>query len=92
MANGELTSSLPAADDFDRRNADWYIDKGVQALVFIGGISAIIFIIGIFVFISKEALGFIANNLDVVELFGDPRDLLLALRTAGPRLLAEIEP
>jgi len=33
------------AADFDRRNADWYIDKLVQLLVFIGGISAIIFVV-----------------------------------------------
>ncbi|MDJ0982074.1 MAG: hypothetical protein QNI94_10640, partial [Kiloniellales bacterium] len=47
--------------DFDRRNADWYIDKVVQILVFIGGISAIIFIIGIFVFVTKEGLGFLVG-------------------------------
>jgi hypothetical protein len=32
---------------FDRLNRDWYIDKLVQLLVFLGGISAIVFIIGI---------------------------------------------
>ena len=72
MANGELTSSLPAADDFDRRNADWYIDKAVQAVVFIGGISAIIFIIGIFVFITKEGFGFILDRFDFTEFFTSP--------------------
>ena len=35
-------------DALDRRTMDWYIDKLMQSLVFIGGISAIIFIIGIF--------------------------------------------
>ena len=72
MANGELTSSLPAADDFDSRNADWYIDKAVQALVFIGGISAIVFIIGIFVFITKEGFGFILDRFDFTEFFTSP--------------------
>ena len=72
MANGELTSSLPAADDFDRRNADWYIDKAVQAVVFIGGISAIIFIIGIFIFITKEGFGFILDRFDFMEFFTSP--------------------
>lgn len=72
MANRELTSSLSAADDFDRRNADWYIDKGVQALVFIGGISAIVFIIGIFVFITKEGFGFILDRFDFKEFFTSP--------------------
>jgi phosphate transport system permease protein len=59
--------------DFDRRNADWYIDKAVQVLVFIGGISAIVFIIGIFVFITKEGAGFLFERFDIVEFFGSPR-------------------
>jgi phosphate transport system permease protein len=58
-----------AISDFDRRNPDWYIDKLVQVLVFIGGISAIIFIVGIFVFITKEGIGFILNTMDVGEFF-----------------------
>ena len=30
---------VPARDsDFDRLNKDWYVDKTVQALMFIGGI------------------------------------------------------
>ena len=55
-----------ATQDFDRRNRDWYIDKLVQVVVFIGGISAIVFIIGIFVFITKEGFGFILNTMDPV--------------------------
>ena len=61
-----------AIADFDRRNLDWYLDKLVQVLVFIGGISAIIFIIGIFVFITKEGIGFILNTMDVGEFFLSP--------------------
>jgi phosphate transport system permease protein len=57
--------------DLDRRGWDWYADKAVAVLVFVGGISAIIFIIGIFVFITKEGIGFIAA-LDVGEFFGSP--------------------
>jgi phosphate transport system permease protein len=57
----------------DRRNLDWYIDKFVQTIVFIGGISAIIFVIGIFVFITKEGLGFVINTLDFKEFFFSPR-------------------
>ncbi len=71
MATVELTSSRQA-DEFDRRNADWYIDKAVQALVFIGGISAIIFIIGIFVFITKEGFGFILDRFDFQDFFTSP--------------------
>ena len=58
-----------AISDFDRRNPDWYIDKLVQVLVFIGGISAIIFIVGIFIFITMEGIGFILNTMDVGEFF-----------------------
>ena len=58
--------------DFDRRNFDWYLDKLVQILVFIGGISAIVFIVGIFIFITKEGIGFIVNTMDVKEFFLSP--------------------
>lgn len=61
-----------AASDFDRRDPDWYIDKFVQVIVFIGGISAIIFIVGIFVFITKEGIGFIIDTMDVKEFFTSP--------------------
>ena len=54
---------------FDRRDADWYVDKVMQLLVFIGGISAIIFIIFIFVFITKEGLDFVVSRLDIAEFF-----------------------
>lgn len=57
----------------DRRNLDWYIDKVVQVLVFVGGISAIIFIIGIFVFITREGIGFIFSSWDPIEFFTSPR-------------------
>jgi len=60
------------ASDFDRRNLDWYTDKLVQILVFIGGISAIVFIVGIFVFITKEGVAFIFNTMDVSEFFLSP--------------------
>ena len=56
--------------DFDHRGRDWYVDKAVTFLVFVGGISAIIFIIGIFVFITKEGVGFIAGPLNVREFLG----------------------
>ena len=60
-------------DAIDRRNLDWYIDKAVQVLVFIGGISGIIFVIGIFVFITKEGMGFIGDRFSVTEFFGSSR-------------------
>ena len=58
--------------DFDRLTRDWYIDKLVQALVFIGGISAIVFIIGIFVFISREGFGFLVGEFNFKEFFFSP--------------------
>jgi phosphate transport system permease protein len=56
--------------DLDTRGAAWYIDRAVSVGVFVGGISAIIFIIGIFVFITREGLGFITGVMDVGEFFG----------------------
>ncbi len=58
--------------NLDRLNSDWYIDKVVQTLVFIGGISAIIFIIGIFVFITKEGMGFLVGDFSFKEFFFSP--------------------
>jgi len=43
----------PVTTDFDRRDRHWYMDKLVQLVVFASGISAIIFVIGIFVFVTK---------------------------------------
>ncbi|MGI9334931.1 MAG: phosphate ABC transporter permease subunit PstC [Gammaproteobacteria bacterium] len=56
-------------EDFDRRDLDWYVDKGVQIVVFLGGISAIVFIVGIFVFITKEGVGFVIDTMDFREFF-----------------------
>lgn len=65
-----LQQSMPA--DFDSRNLDWYIDKLVQAVVFVAGISAIIFIIGIFVFITLEGFGFLLEDFSFREFFLSP--------------------
>ena len=69
----EKTPSLPAqAAAFDKRNRDWYIDKGVQSLVFLGGISAIVFVISIFVFVTIEGFGFLITDFDFREFFFSP--------------------
>ena len=72
---GETGSPLPPVTRAasDRPNLDWYIDKAVQALVFLGGVSAIVFILGIFVFITREGMGFILGELDFREFFTSPR-------------------
>jgi phosphate transport system permease protein len=61
-----------AAYDFARRDLAWYIDMLVRVLVFIGGISAIVFIVGIFIFITKEGLGFIVADFNAKEFFLSP--------------------
>jgi phosphate transport system permease protein len=69
----QAQQAAPRLDpDFDRLNRDWYIDKAVQLLVFLGGISAIVFIIGIFVFITKEGFGFLVGEFDFKEFFFSP--------------------
>jgi phosphate transport system permease protein len=57
---------------FDRLDRRWYIDKAVQILMFMGGISAIIFIIGIFIFISREGFGFLVGEFNFREFFLSP--------------------
>ena len=61
----------PASDEsIDRRDTAWYIDKAVTVLVFVGGISAILFIAGIFVFITREGMGFVLHGFKFSEFFG----------------------
>jgi len=55
-----------------KRDLAWYQDKGIAAFVFLGGISAIVFILGIFVFITKEGMGFILHTMNVKEFFTSP--------------------
>lgn len=59
------------SDEIDRRDVAWYVDKVVGALVFLGGISAILFIIGIFVFITREGVEFLGTRFSVTEFFGE---------------------
>lgn len=53
----------------DRIDGAWIMDKLVQVVMFIGGISAIVFILGIFVFIMREGLAFVFDRFDVMEFF-----------------------
>ncbi|MBT6148861.1 MAG: phosphate ABC transporter permease subunit PstC [Gemmatimonadetes bacterium] len=57
--------------DFDRRDLAWYVDKAVQVIVFACGFSAIIFVLGIFTFITKEGYAFILQ-MDWGEVFTTP--------------------
>ena len=67
-----METTSPKAASFDQLNRDWYIDKVVQVLVFLGGISAIVFIVGIFIFISKEGFGFLVGEFNFKEFFFSP--------------------
>ena len=67
-----LRQSSSSLAEFDRRNLDWYFDKLVQVLVFIAGISAIIFVLGIFIFITMEGFGFLLEDFSFREFFLSP--------------------
>lgn len=62
--------SEDVSTDFDRRGRAWYIDRVVQVIVFAGGISAIVFVLGIFFFIFREGVGFLLGPFDFGEFFG----------------------
>lgn len=61
-----------ATPEVGRRDFAWWLDRVVQGLVFLGGVSAIIFILGIFVFITREGWGFLWTELDPGVFFGSP--------------------
>ena len=58
------------SDEIDKRDLAWYVDKVVGALVFLGGISAILFIIGIFIFITREGVEFLGTRFSLTEFAG----------------------
>ena len=62
-----MSRPTQSAINLDRRDLDWYLDKLVQFLVFFGGFSAIIFVLGIFFFIVREGLDFILQSFNVFE-------------------------
>ena len=61
-----------ASKAIDRRDLAWYVDRLVQGLVFVGGISGIVFVLGIFVFIGREGIPFIVETLEFKEFFTSP--------------------
>jgi len=63
-------TNTPSSGDLDRRGRAWYVDRAVSILVFIAGTSAIILIVGIFVFITREGLGFVVGPMDFGQFFG----------------------
>ncbi len=53
----------------DQLDAAWYVDRLVQLVVFVGGISGIVFVLGIFAFVTKEGAGFLFGRFDPIEFF-----------------------
>ncbi|MCP3918913.1 MAG: phosphate ABC transporter permease subunit PstC [bacterium] len=60
-------------DAADRLGRSWWIDQIARVLVFVGGISAIVFIVAIFVFVASWGLGFALTELDWGEFLTSPR-------------------
>ncbi|MBF0190663.1 MAG: phosphate ABC transporter permease subunit PstC [Magnetococcales bacterium] len=61
------------ANTFDARDKNWYLDKGFEILMFFCGISAIVFVVGIFLFVFKEGMGFIIHDMNLGEFFLSPK-------------------
>lgn len=64
-----MATDVSRPPELDRRDRAWLIDRAVSLLVFAGGVSAIVFIVGIFVFVTREGLGFLTGRFDPVEFF-----------------------
>lgn len=67
MVKKQKIESLELAHTVNRA---WIFDRVAKGFVFIGGISAIVFIISIFIFIFDQGLGFIVEDLKPGEFFG----------------------
>jgi len=63
------TEPAPSTE-LDRRDLAWWVDGVMAGLFFVGGVSAIVFIAGIFVFITREGLPFLTGRFDAAEFFG----------------------
>jgi phosphate transport system permease protein len=72
-ANSGIPSAGKASvHELDRRDRAWWADFAAKTLVFSGGMSAIVFIVAIFVFIATQGLDFAIHRLDWAEFFGSP--------------------
>jgi phosphate transport system permease protein len=57
----------------DRRDASWWQDAAARVLVSIGGVSAILFLVAIIVFIASQGMEFAWNRLSIGELLAGSR-------------------
>ena len=55
-----------------RRSRAWWQDQVARVLVLIGGVSAIVLVLAIFIFVAKEGLGFAFTTLDIKEFLTSP--------------------
>ena len=67
MTQTAQSGAVASPGAMDRRDVAWYTDRIAQWVIFAGGISAIVFIAGIFVFITKEGLDFVLGPLNLGE-------------------------
>jgi phosphate transport system permease protein len=65
----QTLSEVDVVSADDTLDFAWYVDKLIEKLVFLGGISAIVFIFGIFIFVFKEGFGFIISTMNFGEFF-----------------------
>lgn len=72
-ASGANRSPAGIAADLDRRTLSWWIDRFARTIVSIGGLSAILFIVGIFVFIGSQGFEFAWHRLSIFELLTGDR-------------------
>ncbi len=56
-------------ESLDRLDGAWWADQVARWLIFAGGLSAIVFILAIFIFVGKEGLGFAFQDLSWSEFF-----------------------
>ena len=62
----------PRAEDLDRLDLAWFTDKAVYLVVFVGGVSAVLFILSVFTFITRQGIDFIQHTMDAGEFFTSP--------------------
>lgn len=70
MTKRETEQPVATRAEMDRRDLAWYVDRGMSGLVFLGGISAILFITGIFLFVTREGAAFFLGAFELTEFFG----------------------
>ncbi|MCF6282749.1 MAG: phosphate ABC transporter permease subunit PstC [Candidatus Polarisedimenticolaceae bacterium] len=67
-----MTTQSNQLASFDQRDKEWYIDKAIQIIVFMSGISAILFVVGIFAFVTMEGFGFLLKDFSISEFLLSP--------------------